>query len=184
MADAWTVFFYNVESPAAIDYNMASVLNRSGTEVLKIRRVSVYTTRTNSTAGSMEYYELRRYTSADVFTYSQDTQVVSLANDPKSAAPSAAVYASGYASNLRGTYELLRNVVIFNERITLDTYVAGNLMLPVQSEIPLSVVWDAGYRDASVQPLTLRASEMITLWKAAVGGDGPGLTVCFEFTKE
>ena len=48
--------------------------------------------------------------------------------------------------------------------------------------MPLNIIWDAGYGDANVQPLTLRQSQMAMVYN--VSGAAGLLDTWIEFTKE
>ena len=172
MAQTWTA--YNPGVVFAAGKNMGAILNAHAVELLKIRRVGLLNSQTAGVAGVVCLMELRRYTAASFGV--APTAIVPVAHDTTNVLPAAATY--GYAGTPVGVSEVLRRVWWSSD----EPAVGNGTVDEIETFVPLNIIFDAGYGEANVQPLTLRQDQMVSVWNTA---GAVGLLDCWlEFTKE
>jgi len=171
--EAWIVYSRNV-LPDVDGKNMCAVLNRSTSYILKVWRAGFSLANQYAAAGNECTTELRKYVGASLVDYSG---IVPISYDMYNQAPAEVIY--GYAGTVGGTYGTLRRVSRSCRRPDLQNYSWTHLDMIVS----LCTIFDAGYEDDEVQPLTLGFEEMACLWNA---NTITGLRTDFwmEFTKE
>ena len=172
MAATWTAYYSGVAFAAT--KNMAAVLNGHATEILKIRRVGLLNAQTATVTGVLCAVEFRLYTGAAGLT--TPTAVTPVSHDSTNAAPTTATY--GHAGTIAGTAATLRRIFWSSDEAAISTATLDEL----ETIVPLNIIWDAGYGDANVQPLTLRQTQMAMVYN--VSGAAGLLDTWIEFTKE
>lgn len=171
MANTQTVYFSGIAFAAT--KNMASILNSHATEKIKIRRVGLINAQTANVTGVLCAIQLLRYTGASL---AGSTGVTPVKHDSTDAAPSSVII--GHAGTLGGTPELLRRVFWSSDEAAISTGTLDEW----ETIIPLNIIWDAGYGDATAEPLVLNQDEMITVYN--VSGAAGLLDIWIEFTVE
>jgi len=171
MAATWTAYFQAVAFAAT--KNMASVLNGHATEIIKIRRVGLLNSQTAAVTGVLCSMELRKYTGASLGT---PTAVTPTTHDSTNSAPTTIVV--GHAGTIGGTPFTLRRLFWSSDEAAISAATSDEL----ETYVPLNIIFDAGYGDSNVQPLTLRQNEMLTVYN--VSGAAGLLDVWIEYTKE
>ena len=171
MAQTFTAYFSGVVFAAG--KNMAAVLNQHATEVIKIRRVGLLNAQTVAVTGVLCQLELRLYTGAGL---SAPTAVTPVEHDSTNTLPTTAVY--GYAGTPSGTPVVLRRVFWSSDEAAISTATNDEF----ETYVPLNIIFDAGYGDANVQPLTLNQNEMVCVYNTT--GAAGLLDTWIEFTKE
>lgn len=170
MANTWTAYFRGIAFAAT--KNMAGIIN-GGSRVLRIRRVGFLNAQTAAVTGVACYGELRRYAS---MTLTSPTSVTPVAHDTTNSALSSVTI--GHAGTIDGTPTTLRRYFWSSDEAKLSTAQNNEL----ECFVPLNIVWDAGYGDANVQPLTIRNTEGFMVYN--VSGAAGLLDVWVEFTDE
>jgi len=171
MAQTFTAYYQAVTFAAG--KNMASVLNQHATEVIKIRRVGLLNAQTVAVTGVLCQLELRHYTGAGL---AAPTSVTPVKHDSANTLPTTAVY--GHAGTPSGTPVTLRRVFWSSDEAAISTATSDEF----ETYVPLNIIFDAGYGDSNVQPLTLNQDEMVTVYNTT--GAAGLLDVWIEFTKE
>jgi hypothetical protein len=173
MAQTWTAYYSAVVFAAA--KNMGAVLNSHASEILKIRRVGLLNAQTAAVTGVLCQLEFRAYqTGTPGLTGS--TAVTPVSHDTTNTAPTTATY--GHAGTIAGTALTLRRVFWSSDEAAIS---AGTLD-ELETMVPLNIIWDAGYGDSNVQPLTLRQTQMALVYNTT--GAAGLLDTWIEFTKE
>ena len=172
MSEAFTAYFPNITN--ANGNNLGAILNQSKDEVLKIQRIGIAgnfvdTSGTHTT----NLISIRRYTLAGLTGY---TYVTPVSHDLANVVPDTTIIS--YGGTPTGTFEVLRNVIYSTDERVLADFEWGQWSLIV----PWNIVWDAGYLDSTVQPLTLRAFEMVCVWHTNVASQESDLWI--EFLRE
>jgi hypothetical protein len=153
---------------------MGALLNGHASELLKIRRVGLLNAQTAAVTGVLCQLEFRLYTGASFSV--AGTAVTPVAHDSTNVAPT--TYTSANLGTLAGTPFTLRRVFWSSDEAAISTGTLDEL----ETMVPLNIIWDAGYGDANVQPLTLRQSQMAVVWNTT--GAAGLLDTWIEFTKE
>ena len=170
MANTWTVYAQGVSFAA--NKNMLAILN-AGTRVLRIRRLGFLNNQTAAVTDVVCLGEIRRYSGAGL---TGQTAVPAIAHDSTNTALQSVTIGTGGTPS--GTSELLRRYLWSSD----EPAVSGATVDELECLVPLNVLWDAGYGDANVQPLTLRQNEMLCLFNT--GGAAGLVDVWMEFTDE
>lgn len=173
MAQTWTAYYSGVAFAAT--KNMAAVLNGHATEVLKIRRVGLLNAQTAAVTGVLCAIEFRGYFSGSPGLTSS-TAVTPVSHDSTNTSPTTATY--GHAGTIAGTASTLRRIFWSSDEAAISTGTLDEL----ETLVPLNIIWDAGYGDSNVQPLTLRQNQMAMVYN--VSGAAGLLDTWIEFTKE
>lgn len=173
MAQTWTAYYSGIAFAAS--KNMAAVLNSHATEILRIRRVGVLNAQTAAVTGVVCQLEMRGYFAGGV-SLTSSTAVTPTSHDTTNTAPSSATY--GHAGTIAGTATTFRRVFWSSDEAAISTGTIDEL----ETFVPLNIIFDAGYGDANVQPLTLRQTQMAMVFN--VTGAAGLLDTWIEFTKE
>lgn len=173
MAQTFTAYYSGVAFAAT--KNMAAVLNSHATEILKIRRVGLLNAQTAAVTGVLCAIEFRYFVAGSP-GLTTPTAVTPTSHDSTNSAPTTAVY--GHAGTIAGTPLTLRRIFWSSDEAAISTATLDEL----ETLVPLNIIWDAGYGDANVQPLTLRQSQMAMVYN--VSGAAGLLDTWIEFTKE
>lgn len=151
---------------------LAGVMN-GGTRVLRIRRVGMINNQTAAVTGVACAGEIRYYTGAG---WSSPTSVTPIAHDSGNSALSSVT--AGHAGTPTGSSNVIRRYSWSSDEPKLTTATNNEW----ETLIPLNIIWDAGYGDANVQPLTLRQNESFFIYNTA--GAAGLVDVWIEFTDE
>jgi hypothetical protein len=171
MAATWTAYFPGIAFAAT--KNMAAILNGHATELIKIRRIGLLNSQTVGVTGVLCSIEVRKYTGATLGT---PTAVTPTTHDSTNSAPTTITV--GHAGTIGGTPATLRRIFWSSDEAAISTATSDEL----ETYVPLNIVFDAGYGDSNVQPLTLRQDEMAMVYN--VSGAAGLLDVWIEYTKE
>lgn len=173
MAQTFTAYYSGVAFAAG--KNMAGILNGHATEVLKIRRIGLLNAQTAAVTGVLTQLELRKYPATSTLT--APTAVTPTTHDSTNSAPTTATY--GHAGTWGGgTPVVLRRIFWSSDEAAISSATSDEF----ETYVPLNIIFDAGYGDSNVQPLTLRQGEGVSVYNT-VGA--AGLLDCWiEFTKE
>jgi hypothetical protein len=173
MAQTWTAYYASVTFAAT--KNMAAVLNAHATEILKIRRVGIQNAQTAAVTGVLCSIEMRGYFSGSPGLLGA-TSVTPTTHDSTNTAPASATYA--HAGAISGIATTFRRIFWSSD----EAAIAGATMDELETLIPLNIIFDAGYTDANVQPMTLNQNQMAMVYN--VTGAAGLLDTWIEFTKE
>jgi hypothetical protein len=150
---------------------MAGILN-GGAKVLRIYRIGFINNQTTGVSGVICAGEIRKYTGAG---YSGQTSVTPIAHDTGASAGLTSVTA-GHSGTPTGTPLVMRRYTWSSDEPAASTATSDEW----ECLIPLNIVWDVGYGDSTVQPLTLRQNESLIIWNVT---GAVGLLDCWiEFT--
>jgi hypothetical protein len=173
MAQTFTAYYQGVAFAAG--KNMAAILNTHATEILKIRRIGLLNSQTAAVTGVLTQLELRFYPATA--TLATPTAVTPTSHDSTNTAPASATY--GHAGTPGGsTPVVLRRIFWSSDEAAISSATSDEF----ETYVPLNIIFDAGYGDSNVQPLTLRQNQMVSVYNT-VGAAGL-LDVWIEFTKE
>lgn len=173
MAQTFTAYYSGVAFAAT--KNMAAVLNSHATEILKIRRVGLLNAQTAAVTGVLCAIEFRAFFAGSP-GLTAPTAVTPTSHDSTNSAPTTATY--GHAGTIAGTPLTLRRIFWSSDEAAISTATLDEL----ETLVPLNIIWDAGYGDSNVQPLTLRQNQMGMVYN--VSGAAGLLDTWIEFTKE
>lgn len=173
MAQTFTAYYPGVAFAAS--KNMGAVLNSHATEILKIRRVGLLNAQTAAVTGVICQLEMRGYFAGGV-ALTTPTAVVPTSHDTTNTAPTTATY--GHAGTIAGTATTFRRVFWSSDEAAISSGTLDEL----ETIVPLNIIFDAGYGDSNIQPLTLRQTQMAMVFNAT--GAAGLLDTWIEFTKE
>jgi hypothetical protein len=173
MAQTFTAYYSGIAFAAT--KNMAAVLNTHATEVLKIRRVGLLNAQTVAVTGVLCQLEFRAYQTGSP-GLTTPTAVTPVSHDTTNTAPASAVY--GHAGTIAGTALTLRRVFWSSDEAAISAATSDEF----ETYVPLNIIFDAGYGDSNVQPLTLRQNQMALVYNTT--GAAGLLDTWIEFTKE
>lgn len=170
LANTWTVWAQGIAFAAG--KNMIAVLN-AGSRVLKIRRIGFINNQTGAVTGVVCLGEIRRYTGAGLTGH---TVVTPVSHDTQNSALSSVTI--GTIGTPTGTSVVIRRYLWSSDEPAVSSATSDEW----ECLIPLNIIWDAGYADANVQPLTLRGNEMLCVYN--VTGAAGLVDIWIEFTDE
>lgn len=173
MAQTFTAYYQAVTFAAS--KNMGAVLNGHASEILKIRRCGLLNAQTAAVVGVLCQLEARAYQTGSP-GLTAPTAVTPTSHDTTNTAPTTATY--GHAGTIAGTALTLRRVFWSSDEAAISTATSDEL----ETYVPLNIIFDAGYGDSNVQPLTLRQNQMFLVFNTT-GAVGL-LDTWIEFTKE
>lgn len=153
MGATWTAFTTGVAN--ATGKNLLLIQNATGSGVvIALRRLCLSNVQTGSVSGGNGLLILGRYTGV----YSAGTGLTFVTMDTNNTALPA-----GVTVNTNGTMalslEVFRQQTIFTDELGASD-ATGDFLNAVPK---FSVVWDSGYTESDIQPLTIREGEGITL---------------------
>lgn len=154
---------------------MGGVLNSHASEVLKVRRVGLLNGQTAAVTGVLCNLEMRLSTA--VSSWSSPTTITPTSHDSTNTAPTTATYGHAGTLTATNTFTLRRTNWSSDEAA-----VSAATMDELECLVPLNILFDAGYGDANVQPLTLRQNQIGYCYN--VSGAAGLLDTWIEFTKE
>jgi hypothetical protein len=158
---------------------MIAIVNHTGSgRVLRLFRLWLINTASAAVTGGTCVSQLDRCTSVASFT--AGTALTFLKHDSNSETPPATVLANTGTTTVltrSGTY---RNIMSYNEEIVLSTGHPEDLM----TLVPFGLVWDAGYGNSTIQPITMREGEGVVLYTPSSGGGtyAGNVDICAELT--
>jgi hypothetical protein len=173
MAESFTAYFNAVTFAAS--KAMAGILNSHATELLRIRRVGLLNAQTAAVTGVICQLELRFYPAT--FTYSGGTTVTPTKHDSTNTLPaSATIQHNGTPGGSTG--EVLRRVFWSSDEPAISAATIDEM----EANVPMNIIWDAGYGEDDVQPLVLRQNQGIVVFNTT--GAAGLLDTWIEFTRE
>lgn len=128
--------------------SMLSIFLDTGTtNIVKVYRVWILNNGTVAVTGVLTTFDLRLVSARGA----AGTAISVVKHDSLNNDLPTTIYVETNASLTDGS--LLRRILYSND----EPAVAGNTMDEWELVVPLMLVWDSGYGDANIQPLTLRA---------------------------
>jgi hypothetical protein len=173
MAQTWTAYHSGIIFAAG--KVMGGLYNNHATEILRIRRVGLLNGQTAAVTGQICSLEMR---SCIVTTWTGSTAVTPSTHDTTNTVPTTYTSANSGTLTPSGTPLTFRRTAWSSDEAKLTTLTNNEL----ECFVPLNILFDAGYGDANVQPLTLRQTNMGYVW--SVAGTAGLLDTWIEFTKE
>lgn len=173
MAQTFTAYYPGITFAAS--KNMGAVLNSHATEVLKIRRIGLLNAQTAAVTGVLCQLEVRGYFAGGV-SLTAPTAITPTSHDSTNTNPTTATY--GHAGTIAGTATTFRRVFWSSDEAAISTATLDEL----ETLVPLNIVFDSGYGDSNVQPMTLRTTQMGMVFNTT--GAAGLLDTWIEFTKE
>ena len=173
MAQTFTAYFNAV--PFAVTRNMGAILNGHATEILKVYRVGLINGQTAGITGIITELNLRVCQSAATLTGS--TAITPVSHDTTNTAPTTATY--GWQGTVGGSQLVIRRIIWSTDEPAVSTLTNDEL----ETFIPLNIIWDCGYGDSTLQPMTLRQNQMMHVWNVTSTAVST-LDTWMEFTKE
>lgn len=172
MAQTFTVLYPGISFAAA--KVMGGILNGHATEKIKIRRVGILNMQTAGVTGVTCAIELRLYTGTATLT--GGTAVTPTKHDSTNTNPTTATYS--HNSTPGGTSNILRRIWWSSDEPSISAGTIDEL----ETNVPMNIVWDAGYGESAMQPITLNQDESFLVYN--VSGAAGILDTWIEFTKE
>lgn len=172
MANTFVAYFTDIAFAA--NKNMATIYNSSGSgKVIKIRRILLLNSQLNAVSGPLTSIEIRKVSSTSggstVTPIKMDTSISNLNAN--------IVVKTG---SIDVVTDLFKTIVW-----SCDEPVVGGNTLDEYEMLPaLNYVWDVGYGDTNVIPLTLRENEGITIKHNGSYAGGATVDISIEFTEE
>jgi len=152
--------------------SMLALFNGAATaKVLRVYRIWVLNNGTSAVTGVLTNFTIYK-TSAQ----SGGTSVTPVKHDSNNDALDAAVLCAYGATVTDGS--LLRKFLFSND----EPAVSGATLDEFELLVPLNCVWDAGYGDTTIQPITLNASEGLHVKHTGTTAVG-SCDIYFEFTQ-
>lgn len=146
---------------------VAGILNRDYTNshVFRIWRVGLINAQTGGgISTSAISIQLERYVGA---SWRNPTVIGPISVDTKDTDTSALISGHG-GTRVDGTQSVFRRITWFSTCASHSStpYAAAK---DWETFIPLGILWDSGFNDANVQPLTVRPGEMYDLYQTTAG---------------
>lgn len=142
---------------------MAGILN-GGTRVLRVARMGLLNNQTAGVTGVATFMELRKYPAT--LTWTGPTSVAPISHDSSNSALSSVT--AGHSGTPSGsTGAVMRRIFWSSDEPAISSATSDEL----ECFVPLNVIWDAGYGDATVQKLAIRQNEGLLLFNT-VGAAG------------
>jgi len=173
MAETFTAYFSGITFAAS--KVMAGFLNTHATEIIKIRRVGLLNAQTAAVTGVICQLELRWYPAT--MTLTGGTTVTPTKHDSTNTSP-ASLTISHNSTPGGSTGEVVRRVWWSSDEPAISTGTVDEM----EANVPLNVVFDPGYGDSNVQPLTLRQNQGFVVFNTT--GAAGLLDTWVEFTRE
>lgn len=153
--------------------NMLSIYNGSGSgRIVKVYRIWALNNQTVAITGVLTTFEIRRTTSQ-----SGGTALTPVKHDTSNPdVPPQIVCATGATVTLT---DLFRRILWSNDEPAVGT----GTMDELECFPTISCIWDSGYADANVQPITLREGEGLTVYHSGSTTVG-NVDMFMEFTIE
>ena len=172
-ANTWTLL---IQAKAfAASTVMAGILNGSTTRTLKIRRIWAFNIQTAAVTGVICQFDLR-FRSATA-AWASPTSVTPVTHDTGNSALSSCT--AGHAGTPSGGTEYtFRRFIWSSDEAAASTATSDEL----ECIVPFNLLWDAGYGDVNVQPLTLKQDQMMYIYN--VSGAAGLADFAIEFTDE
>jgi hypothetical protein len=147
----------------------------AGANTIKIRRIGVHNTEDGAVTGATKSLRVVRYTSA---TWTGSTPIAPMAHDTTNSA--LASVTAGHGGTEGGTGPHIFRQIMFGAD---ECAVGGITINEMAMLVPLGIVFDSGYGESEMQPLTLRATESCIVESLAATGT-QDTDYWMEFTDE
>jgi hypothetical protein len=171
MAETFNAFFGGVAFAAT--KNMAALINKHASELLKVRRITLFNSQTSAVTGVICQIELRKCAG---FSLTGPTAVTPTKYDSNNTLP--ANYETSHAGTIAAsTQETLRRIVWSSDEAAVSALTSDE----VENFPPLNVLYE-WQPHSDVQPIVLRQNEGIMVYN--VSGAAGLLDVAIEFTRE
>jgi hypothetical protein len=175
MAATYTAYAPGITLSTALK-GMLSLFNASGSGVvLKIYRIWVLNAQATGAAGVLGTFQIRRIRAQ---TTTGTATVTPVKHDTLSATLPAQVTAVSGGTAVTTDLELRRFFYVSDEP-AVNTAVQWE---DLQMFVPLSLVWDAGYGDSNVEPLTANEGQGFAVVHTGTASAAGNADIIFEFT--
>lgn len=175
MANTWTSIVTQVTHAAAA--KTYAQLYNAGTRVLRVYRVFVVNaslTASSPSANTFPIFQLGRITTA-IQAAGSTTNCTTTAHDSTNSALSSVTFNTNPTTAAPG-------VVFRRQLFSPDDFAASVMKIDnLHGMIPLTVLWDGGYGDANVEPITILQNQGLILYSPASAAQG-ACDVIFEYT--
>lgn len=157
---------------------LISLFNGAGSgRIVRIRRIWVNSNRATTNTGILQQYSMFRLTT-DTNTGTPTTITPVKVDTNSENLPAAIVTRTNNTVN--GTATLIRRFYFSG-----DEAAAGTLSLDeLQTIASLNIIWDVGYGNSNVQPLTLREGQGFSLYQAGLASSTGDIDIAVEFTSD
>lgn len=153
------------------------IFNGAGSgKIVKIKRIWVLNAQTAAATGILETFSIYRTTTQ---SSGGSTTITPVKCDTNSAdVPAQITFRAADTAN--GTATLLRTFQFSGDEPAVGTFSWDEM----EAMVPLNCVWDVGYGNSTMQPLTLREGQGVTIAQAAIASSAGNIDVNIEFTLE
>lgn len=150
----------------AANKNMLAINNHTGSgQIVRIYRIWMNNISASTVTGGVCLVQMFRYTSVASFT--GGTSISFNKMNSTNSSPNINIFAnSGTTTVLTKDSIPFRQILRSNDELALST---GHYE-DIQSIIAFSNIWDSGYINSNVEPITLRAGEGLVLYTPSSGG--------------
>lgn len=153
--------------------SLLKVFNASGSgKVLRIYRIWVLNNQTAAITGVLPSVQIVRITAA-----SGGTTVTPMKHDPNSAALPAQITAAHSDTSISVDATFRRFLWSSDEpavsTMTIDEW---------ETIVPINLVWDSGYNDSTVEPITIRETYGISVYNPGIASAAGTADIIIEFT--
>lgn len=156
-----------------------SIFNGSGSgRIVRIRRAWILNNQLTGITGVLENYSIYKI-STDTSGGSASTLTASKHDTLSENIPAAITIKTGNTSN--GTAVLLRRNYFSGDEPATNTALNLDKM---EAIVPWNIVWDVGYGNSNVQPLTLREGQGFSIVQPAIASSTGNIDIFVEFTSD
>lgn len=155
-----------------------SIFNGSGSgKVIKIKRVWILNAQASAATGILQTFGLYKITTDT--SGGTPTTITATKYDTNSADVPAQITIKS-ANTTNGTSSLLYTQIYSGDESAVSTFSWDEL----EAIVDFGLVWDVGYGNSQVQPLTLREGQGFSIYNAAVASSAGNIDINVEFILE
>ena len=180
MADTWRYYAASVAWTAS--KNLLDIWNGAASaKTVKLYRIFNFNTQTASITGVMDYALLYRFTDASAPATTGSALTGFAHRSTNTALNANTLGGTGYTTNItKSAANLLRRYLFATDEIKVAGVIEYNML---EVLVPFAEVWNSGYGDSNIQPLTMNAGTATGYVFAAGSGHSNGISdIEFEFT--
>ena len=175
MAATWTAYAPGITFSTGLK-GFLSLFNASGSGVtVRLYRIWVVNAQAAAVTGIVGTLQLRRISAQ---TTTATTPVVPLKHDTASTNLPAQVTAVSGGTTIATALEL-RRILYSSDEAAVN---AAIQMEDLEIFVPLSLIWDAGYGDTTIEPLTANEGQGFSLVHTGTASAAGNVDIIFEFT--
>jgi hypothetical protein len=154
--------------------SLVDIFNRTGTnKIIRVYRIFAFPN-SAGTINQLNLFELRRTSDAQ----GGFSHLIPIARDTNNAALNAQT-TCGFSRTVTGTNVFRRFI-----KATAGPVVSNGRINEFECVVPFAEIWNTGYQDANVQPITCRAGQGVDIFSmhSVAGAPANGMDIEFEFT--